>query len=279
MIRLLFRYIMFKFKLLVKGFSFSMIDDPLVTQILFYPRKTTKPINLPEHIQTLEFEIHDSVIIGGMVFTKDKSLPTVLLFHGNGEIAEDYQYFYKMYHACNLNLVVVDYRGYGFSSGRPYFTSLINDALPIYHEFISWIDINGYSDKIFVMGRSLGSICVSEIGSHNPPNLIGVIFESGFASLYNMMTRLFGYQRKDIDPKTLTIYSNDTKMKKIQKPTLIIHGTLDEIIPYSEGEMIYNSLVNSKDSKFITIEGAGHNNIFSFSREYQDGLRTFIENR
>jgi pimeloyl-ACP methyl ester carboxylesterase len=253
-----------------------MIDDPFVTKLLFYPRKTVKPTNLPPQMQVLEFKIHENVTIGGIMYLKDKSLPSILLFHGNGEIAEDYIYFYHLYNQCDLNLAVVDYRGYGFSSGRPFFTSLISDSPIIYRKFNNWLQENGYLNQIYVMGRSLGSVCASEIGSLNPQNLIGVIFESGFASLPNMMHRLIGYTLKEPNSNLLSEYSNDTKMKKIESPTLVIHGTLDRIIPYSEAKLIVNALSTSRSSKFVTIEGADHNNIFSFTKEYKEGLLAFV---
>ncbi len=253
-----------------------MIDDPLITNILFFPRKTLKPNKLPSHIQTLEFKINDTQIIGGMIYVKDKSLPTVLMFHGNGEVAEDYRYFYQIFHECDLNLAVVDYRGYGFSSGSPSFTSLIKDALPIYTEFQKWRFTENFSSQLFVMGRSLGSICASEIGSKNPDSLSGIIFESGFASLYNMMFRLFGYERKDITSEILSEYSNDTRMRKITKPVLVIHGTDDMIIPHSEGKLIIDSLINAVETRFISISRAGHNDIFSFTKEYSNGLKEFV---
>ncbi|MHA2031940.1 MAG: alpha/beta hydrolase [Candidatus Kariarchaeaceae archaeon] len=253
-----------------------MIDDPIITNILFYPRKTSKPQSLPAHIQTLEFEIHSKITLGGILFTKNKSLPTILLFHGNGEIAEDYMYFYELYHQCNLNLAVIDYRGYGFSTGQPFFTSLIHDAPLVYNDFNKWIQENDYLTQIYVMGRSLGSVCASEIGAQNPSNLVGVIFESGFASLANMMYRLMGYRLKETDKEIISVNSNDTRMRKIERPTLVMHGTHDRIIPYSEGELIVSSLINSKSTKFVSIDGAGHNDIFSFAQEYQEGLLAFV---
>ncbi|MFW9881256.1 MAG: alpha/beta fold hydrolase, partial [Candidatus Thorarchaeota archaeon] len=168
-----------------------LIDNPTVSNVIFYPRKTPIPKEITSNIKVLKFQIEKNILIGGFFYLNDTDLPTILLFHGNGEIAADYQYFLDFFFKCGVNLAVVDFRGYGFSSGDPFYTSLIIDALPIYNEFHKWIIKNKCKDSIFVQGRSLGSICASEIGSHNPESLRGVIFESGFASIYDMMTRLF----------------------------------------------------------------------------------------
>jgi hypothetical protein len=210
------------------------------------------------------------------LYLKDHNQPTILLFHGNGEIASDYKYFAPMFLDCNVNLAVVDFRGYGFSSGKPYYTSLISDALPIYQEFEEWLRLNDFNQSIFVQGRSLGSVCAAEIGSHNPGNLKGIIFESGFASTYNIMTRLFRINSPNLTSSSLEEHSNDTRVRKFKKPVLIIHGLNDWIIPPTEGELIFQNLPDGVQKQLIIIEGAGHNDILSYEDEYFAPLRYFI---
>ena len=253
------------------------IDDPRISNVVFYPRKTSIPGDLPQNIKALNFQISEDILIGGYYFLQDENLPSILLFHGNGEIALEYHYFIDLFFGCGVNLAVADFQGYGHSSGKPKYSSLITDALPIYNEFKKWIDENGLKNSLFIQGRSLGSVCASEIGSHNPKDVRGIIFESGFGSIYNMMTRLFRVRGPDITPEFLKKYSNDTRIEKFQKPTLIIHGIMDWIIPNSEANVIYDALPEGVDKKLIMIEGAGHNNIFSFQDEYFTPLKEFIQ--
>ncbi|MFX0071349.1 MAG: alpha/beta hydrolase [Candidatus Hermodarchaeota archaeon] len=254
----------------------SFIDDPRISSVVFYPRKTPIPNNLPSKIKTITFKINEDILIGGYCFLQDKTFPTILMFHGNGEVALEYRYFNHLFFECGVNLAVIDYRGYGHSSGNPIYSSLISDALPIYNLFKEWMKENGLRNSLFVQGRSLGSICASEIGSHNPEDLKGIIFESGFASAYNMMVRLFGVRGPNITPETLKPYSNDTRIKKFNKPVLILHGTMDWIIPSDEAKLIYETLPNHLDKKLIMIDGAGHNDIFSYKKEYFQPLKEFI---
>ncbi len=130
---------------------------------------------------------------------------------------------------------------------------------------------------MFVQGRSLGSVCAAEIGSHNPNDVRGIIFESGFGSAYNMMTRLFRVRGSDITPEALKEYSNDTRIEKFQKPVLIIHGTMDWIIPSNEAQVIFNAIPENIEKKLVLIEGAGHNDIFSYKDEYFTPLKEFIK--
>ncbi|MHA2250956.1 MAG: alpha/beta hydrolase [Candidatus Kariarchaeaceae archaeon] len=253
-----------------------MLDDPLVSNLVFYPRQHDIPSNLPSHIQTLQFQISEEITIGGLCFIKDRNLPTLLMFHGNGETAMDYTNLYQLFFDCNLNLAVIDYRGYGFSSGRPYYSSLFSDALPIYDHFVTWMEENRFIDSVFVMGRSLGSTCASEIGRNNPPELKGIFFESAFASVYNLMTNLFGIRHESITPQVLKEYSNDTRMVNITKPVLILHGTRDQLIPFSEAKLIQQALPEDTEATLVAIEGAGHNDMFSHIIEYTTPLKEFV---
>ncbi len=255
----------------------SFLDHPNVSNIVFYPRKEPIPNELDPNIKVLNFHLNEKVLIGGYCYLKHSNLPTILLFHGNGEIALDYQYFVQSFFECGVNLAVVDFRGYGHSSGKPFYTSLISDAFPIYKEFRKWMEENGLINSLFVQGRSLGSTCASEIGAHNPEDLRGIIFESGFGSIHDMMTRLFRVSGPEITKKALEKYSNDTRVKLFKKPTLIIHGTMDWIIPCDEGKLLYNSIPDGIEKKLIMIEGAGHNNIFSYKEEYFKPLKEFVQ--
>ncbi|MBN1802805.1 MAG: alpha/beta hydrolase [Candidatus Lokiarchaeota archaeon] len=252
------------------------IDDKRISSAIFYPRKITKPRETSSNVKVLEFLLKDGINIGGFCFIKNQDLPTILLFHGNGEIASDYQYLASKYFDCNVNLAVADFRGYGFSNGDPTYGSLIEDAYPIYLQFEEWMDDNQMRDSLFVKGRSLGSTCASEIGSRNPKRLKGIIFESGFGSLYKMMTGLFAIKDPSLTEESIASYSNDTRIKKFSKPTLIIHGTSDWIVPPEQAKIIYNSLPDSIYKELIYIEGAGHNDISMFENEYYPPLEKFV---
>lgn len=254
-----------------------IIDNPTVSNVVFYPRKTVIPNNLGSDIEILKLHINDEVIIGGFFFKNDENLPTILLFHGNGEVALDYRFIAPMFHNCGVNLAVVDFRGYGFSTGDPYYTSLISDATPIFTEFSNWMNDKSMASSLFILGRSLGSICAAEIGAKNPANLSGIVFESGFASVYNMMVNLFRVSSPVLTPESLIEYSNDSRVRMFNKPTLIIHGTLDWIIPVSEAKLLYDNLPTNVEKKLVLIEGAGHNNILSYEKEYFAPLSDFIK--
>ncbi|MFX1419930.1 MAG: alpha/beta hydrolase [Promethearchaeota archaeon] len=256
----------------------SFIDNPTVSRQIFFPPPFRALTKFPDSfIKELHFRVSKKITLGGYFFLIDSNFPTLLLFHGNAELAFDYVNTVDFFFDCGVNLAVADYRGYGFSSGKPIYSSLISDALPIFNELNKWMIENRLNNSIFILGRSIGSVCASEIGAHNPDNLQGIIFSSGFASMYNMMTRLFRISGPGISPEGLKEFSNDTRIRKFQKPVLIIHGTQDFVIPSNESNQIYDIIPDGVEKKLILIEDADHNNIFLYRDEYFTPLKNFIQ--
>ncbi len=252
------------------------LDDLAISNIIFYPRRHKIPTNVGPDVHILKFQVTDDIMVGGFCFVNDRTLPTLLLFHGNGEIAAEYQYFVSTFFECGVNLAAMDFRGYGFSTGQPKFSALFEDALPIYEQFEQWLKENQFYESLFVLGRSLGSTCAAEIGSRNPAGLRGVIFESGIGSAQQIITDLFRINVPLVTPDALKEWSNDTRAAKFTKPVLIIHGTSDWIVPYKHAKILFDALPDTVDKQLISIEGAGHNNIFQFHDEYFTPLKKFI---
>lgn len=253
------------------------LDDPRISGVVFYPRKITIPTDLGPDVSVLKFQMDEKILIGGFFFHNDPELPTILLFHGNGEIALDYQYFAPQFFECGVNLAVLDFRGYGFSTGDPIFSGLIKDALPSYKHFHKWMQDKGLKDSLFVLGRSLGSTCAAEIGAQNPAGLRGIIFESAIGNTYRLITDLFRVSGPDITAESLKEWSNDTKAARIQRPVLIIHGTRDGIVPSEQAQILFDAIPEEIEKRKVMIEGAGHNDIFMYKDEYFTPLRKFIE--
>ncbi|TFF88180.1 MAG: hypothetical protein EU549_03495 [Promethearchaeota archaeon] len=253
-----------------------LLDDPMISNIVFYPRKHKMPEKLDDDTMALKFQVEKNILIGGFHYINDRSLPNMLMFHGNGEIALEYQYFKSLFFSCGVNLAVMDFRGYGFSSGTPIFSSLYADALPVYRQFEKYLEENDLCESIFVLGRSLGSHCAAEIGSHNPKKVRGIIFESAIGSTYKVMKQLFRVNIPNME-SAVRAWSNDTRAEKFRKPTLIIRGSADRIVPKEHGKILYDAIPDVVDKRLITIAGAGHNNIFQFKEEYFEPLKKFIE--
>ncbi|MHA1620488.1 MAG: alpha/beta hydrolase [Promethearchaeota archaeon] len=255
----------------------QFLEDPSVASVVFYPQATPIPKVDPTYCKIIQFTMEDGTSIGGLFFINSPDAPSMLFFHGNGETAQDYSSFVGSYLKCKINVAIVDYRGYGFSTGRPTYKNLIQDSMPVYNAFHQWLEDQQMSQNIFVFGRSLGSVCAVEIGAHNPSSLLGIILESGICDTYKIMRTLFMLNVPGLTENNLKPWSNATKIPKIKKPVLILHGTRDHIVPYEHGTLAYSLLSDKVEKEFISIEGAGHNDILMYKHEYFPPICKFIQ--
>ncbi|HEX2172589.1 MAG TPA: alpha/beta fold hydrolase [Dehalococcoidia bacterium] len=236
--------------------DYGLIDRTEVGRMIFYPRADRSPP--PPGAADYPIDVAPGITVGSRFYPADPSFPTILYFHGNGEVVPDYDETAPIYHQAGANLWVADYRGYGASNGSPSFASLVADAHPVLARFHEVLDEGGYSDRRFVMGRSLGSHPAVELAARAPDRLKGLIIESGGANLRRLM-RFFGYGEPTGDVAAL-IERHRAKMAAIRLPTLVIHGEYDELIPV-EHAIEFHADLNAEPKELLIIPGAGHNDI------------------
>jgi hypothetical protein len=174
-----------------------------------------------------------------------------------------------------INLFAADYRGYGRSNGRPTVSDMIKDAHSIAGWFNQFLEEKGYGGSRFVMGRSLGSASAIDLAAGHPVWYKGVIIESGFCDVSDLLGRL-GPALNQPDRKAAAAPGFDRVMK-ISMPALIIHGEYDSIVPPAEGEKIYRNIA-SQEKRLVIVPDANHNNIFAEGADlYLRELATFVD--
>lgn len=252
--------------------DYSLLDQPHILRFVFYPREDYSP--LPRNAVDHSVSVEKDVSIGCRFYPSSKSAPSILYFHGNGEVVYDYDDIATLYNRLGINLFVADYRGYGRSGGTPSFSSTVADAHVIFEYFRDTLKASGYTGPLFVMGRSLGSLSAVELAVSYPKELKGLIIESGFASagkLLMYLGTLISFPRlEDFEEANLD------KLRSITIPVLIIHGEGDEIIHFEQAEVLYQN-VGSKEKKLLRIPNAGHNDIMLVGMEqYFQAIKEFV---
>lgn len=252
--------------------EYSALDRPELLQIIFYPRKgyTSPPPDSTDYLIGVE----EGISIGCRFYIHNRLSPSILFFHGNGEIVYDHDYFAPLYNQLGINLFVADYRGYGSSDGKPDFTSLFTDAHSIFEGFKEILVQGKYSSEFFVMGRSLGSLPAVELAFHYGKEMKGLIVESGFGSMVSLLDRLgFSMQSLSlIDPG----FPNLGKIEGITIPTLIIHAEYDTIAPLNGAKELYEHAA-AVGKRMVIIPDAGHNDLMLTGMEtYFEAIREFV---
>lgn len=235
---------------------FALLDRPEILQFTFYPRKETRkgPPNSSDYL----VPVGDGFFVGCRFYVDSYSAPSLLFFHGNGEIASDYDVIAPVYNERGLNLFVADYRGYGSSSGTPTFVSMVDDAHAVFRVFLDTLHSGHYTGDVFVMGRSLGSIPAIELAAHYPKQIRGLIIESGLASMPRLLKHLgFPAELLAIDDDS---FPNAANVRSITMPTLILHGEFDSLIPVTEAHDLWANSA-AKRKPLVIINGAEHNDI------------------
>jgi hypothetical protein len=255
--------------------EFELLDHPEILQFIFYPRRDfyaqPRVANASSHL----IPVDEGISISCRFYLADGKAPNILFFHGNGEIASDYDQIAPLFTQIGVNFFVADYRGYGSSGGQPTFSAMMKDAHPVFDGFKNILKQEGYSGKLFMMGRSLGSASAIELAFNHQDEMGGLIIESGFASVGRLVDLIdVPVDRLGFDRQKLSF--NVERIASITIPTLIIHGEYDNLIPLQHGRDLYRSS-GAKDKQLMVIPGATHNDIFLVGMDdYLKAMKEFV---
>ena len=256
--------------------NYAALDQPEILRFLFYPRKEWDHGPSGLFAQDLMIPVENDTVVGARFHLAGPEAPNILYFHGNGEIVADYDDLAEIYNDRGLNFLPVDYRGYGRSTGTPTVSSMLRDAGVIFEFVVRFLNRKQYNGPIIVMGRSLGSASALELAASHAQAINGLIIESGFADTTALL-RTLGVDTHTIGFTETRGMGNLDKIHNFQGPILIIHAEFDHIIPYSDGQALFDSCT-APDKTLLKIPGANHNDIFQHGLEaYMDAISTLAE--
>jgi hypothetical protein len=248
------------------------MDLNLLNNFLFHPRTAFGQLTEKDKL----IEVEPGVQVGIRIHIVDPVYPLILFFHGNGEIAPEYDDIAAVYNQRKINFIIADYRGYGFSTGAPDVQNTLTDAHVVLDTVLSELKMRGVSGPLILMGRSLGSVSVLELSGRYPKDFDGLIIESGI-STEEPLFRLIGTTAEQAGFNKEMGFQNAEKMKKYAGPLLVIHAEEDHIVPFSQGEALVE-LSPSKQKKLLPVPAANHNNILGVSpQKYFEEVSEFIQ--
>lgn len=243
--------------------NYRTLDVPEVLTRLFHPRPELTALGPPTSAEEVLIPVAAGVVVGARFYAAGPSQPTLLFFHGNGEIVADYEELGPLYKERGLNFFPVDYRGYGRSTGTPTVTAMMSDCHVILAYIQEWLHQRTFSGPLVVMGRSLGSASALELAASHQDRLDGLILESAFAYAGPLL-QLLGVDLPALGFSEEGGFRNVDKIRQWTKPLLVIHAEHDQIIPLAEGLELYETCP-SQEKALLKVAGAGHNDILSVS--------------
>lgn len=183
---------------------------------------------------------------------------TLLYLHGNGGNIGHRLDLIADFHRLGLNVFIIDYRGYGASSGKPSEKGTYEDALTAWNHLTQQKRL--MPEQIILFGESLGGSIASWLAARHQP--AGLILYAGFSSVPDLARQIY-----PIFPASLlTRYRYETKAElgKVNCPLLIMHSPEDEIIPFSHGRALLEA---ANEPKRLAELRGGHNDALLVSRE------------
>jgi len=242
-------------------------------QLIYYPPRYPEGFPPPQIIEQEAEEVWlhtaDGVRINAFYHSNPASKQVLLWFHGNAE-----NIGYGLDHLRELakigvNILAVDYRGYGKSEGKPDEAGVYHDADAAYDHLIK--ERHFRAEDVIIYGHSLGGAVAVNLASRRPCG--GLIVQSSFTSARAMARRMFAIPLVEYVMKSR--FDSLQKIRDVHAPILIVHGTLDEVVPLAMGQQLFAAAPDPK--RFYPIEGAGHNNLLEVGGErYLESLKGFI---
>ena len=241
------------FALYIFFFANGMIFLPPETSYEHQPAKDSSAINILTG---------DANVIAARYLHNPKSNYTILYSHGNasdiGTVSEVLQALYD----AGFSVLTYDYPGYGYSSGKPTELGAYNAAEVAYSYLTDSLDVP--PKKIILHGQSLGGGISTYLAAKKP--VAGLILESTFATAFQVRVpfRILPFEK----------FPSIRRIRNIDCPLLLIHGTDDKTIPFSHSEELLAAAAEPK--RLVAIAQADHNNVLWTDKEtYLNAIREF----
>jgi len=205
--------------------------------------------------------------VGGRGVEESTAEMVLLWFHGNaGNLAQRSDLMIELA-SIPVQVLIVDYRGYGRSAGRPSEKGLYRDARAAWRFLLaSGVE----ADRIVILGKSLGGAVAVDLAAEVTP--AGLIVESSFTSVPEMAIRHYPFVPRWF---VRTKMDSRSKIGGVDCPIMVIHSPDDEIVPFDHGRQLYQAA--SGDRRFYEVSGAYHNELWLVAgADYLRAIREFL---
>lgn len=245
----------------------SLFDGDDFNRALFFPRReqSAPPPGASDRFVDVEgarlhLRVHD----------RDGLSALTLLFHGNGEVVADYDPLAERYaRFAGSALAVVDFRGYGLSTGVPTLRDAIADARPVLDEARR----AAAGRPLVIMGRSLGGACAADLCQAEHFGVAGYVFESAAADLAGLVRRRGLTPPAAFSPDEIVAFDPLPKLARCTSPALVLHGERDTLIAPAEARQSFDALARCRRT-LAFVPGRGHNDV-SLHPDYWQALARF----
>jgi len=240
-------------------------------KMIFYPSVLPPDFkySFPTRFDELTLPV-DGAAINALHFKTENPKGIILYFHGNagnlsgwGDIAIDFT-------RRGYDVLIPDYRGYGKSTGN-----IKNEEMLHRDAAVAYNYLRGHypEDHIILYGRSLGTGIAVHLAQAAKPRMI--VLESAFLSMKDIASYHYPFIPGIFFDLGLKYpMRTDMWISGVACPIYLIHGTADDVVPYSSSERLLKLIIT--ESRLIKIQGGGHNDLSDFTL-YQEELERILK--
>ncbi len=243
----------------------------LQARLIYFPTRgyPTTPADAGLSFEDLRLKTRDGVSIAAWYIPHPDPKGSVLYCHGNAGNMSDRLHSIKLLHDMGISVLIFDYRGFGLSDGRPTERGTYEDADAAWRYLIE--TRREPPERVVLFGRSLGGAVAIELARRHTPG--GLAVKSTFTSLLDIGR--VHYRFLPIRFLLTYRYASIEKVGELTCPKLFMHGRDDTLIPPSNGRKLFDAAADPK--KFIETPGEHNEAGFTYSPEFTDRLRAFLE--
>lgn len=191
----------------------------------------------------------------------------LLFFHGNaGNISHRLDSL-RIFHDLGLSVLIIDYQGYGRSTGRPSEQGTYEDALAAWEYLVDQRRID--PRRIVLFGRSLGGAVAAWLATQHAPRAL--IVESAFRSVPDLAAEIYWFLPVRLLARIH--YPLESLLARVSVPVLVVHSRDDEIIPFHHGEALHAA---GADSELLVLSGDHNTGFLHDQASYRAGLDAFL---
>ena len=209
-------------------------------------------VDATEHLLTMQ----DGTKIVTWAAPPAPGKPTVLYFHGNAGNLAGRAWRFRWFIDQGYGLVAMSYRGSSGSGGKAVERNISSDAREIYDQIGTLTGAQNQSSMIYgeSIGGAVGTALAAEL--QDDPQLSGLVLEAPFTAIPHMVRRSFP-QFRPLMFALKNRFPTEERVRNIETPLLVIHGTDDRVIPFDMGQSVFATGA-SPNKTFIEIPGGGH---------------------
>jgi len=219
------------------------------------------------NIRKIKISTSDNINLLGWYHKKNlQDYKTLIYFHGNAGSLENRIHKLNHFQDMNINFLIIAWRGFSGNNGKPSETGLYEDG----RSAIDWIKKKGVEEKNLILyGESLGTGVVTHLAQNR--DFGGIILETPFTSMTDAAKKFYPYIPVDLLLKDK--FENYKKIKNVSSPLLIMHGEVDQIVPFWMGKKIYEIANEPKYSYFTKYD----DHMMEYDENLVLALKTFIK--